>query len=1038
MKPLLKLTLFGAPTITLGEQPLTGALTGKLLALFLYLAVTAAKGAPPHTRDALADLFWSELPQGQRRSNLRYLLSDLRQFVGDYLVITPQTVCFNRQAPYWLDVEVVRTTFGEVVHRATPTEIATALALYQGEFLAGLRVRNAPAFMHWVTQERQELHALVVHAPQPSPNALSKHNLPGQLTPFFGREAEIVDILTHLTQDNYRLLTIIGEGGVGKTRLALAVAQVIVDCRFQIFDSSSRYTENLQSTIKNQFLDGIWFVALADLTATPDLADQLATVIAKALDLSLSGQGTPTMQVCHYLAHKRLLLILDNFEQLVAHTDFLLHLLQKCRGIRVLVTSRQQLNLQAEHPWRLMGLPLPPQPQATTLAADELRHYASVALFVERARRADPQFQLTAANQAAVVALCYWLDGLPLGIELAAALCKEYTCAALLTALQTDYALLTTTLPDLPVRHRSIRATLAHSWCLLDQEMAAMLAACAVFQGGFTVGAATAVIGALPTTIQRLVDHSLLRAHRHETTGWRYDLHELVRHYAEEQLMQTPARYRQVQVHHAAYYLAQLQQLAPHLLQDGTAQAVVQRESANIRAAWHYGVAEQWIDRLFQGVEGLATFYRLTGLHNTAYLAFQPALEMVRQAEAQAQTHPLLAALLLNLSEFCRYLDRLAEAEALAQEAFTLGRQYNNAAIQCRACYERARLAQGRAQYVLMRDLAAQAYHQARQSGVVRLCALSRHALGASHLLVGDLATAIQHYQAVLDYLQQEGDRKLEAMTLSHLGSVYLRQRAYTTAIDYLSQAMTLAHSLNDRHSAASANALLGSLWLDLGAFERSHAAYTAALQTFTEVREPYWESWVHTGQAYLWWLEGQYDASAQAALRGLALAQDKMPLFEHQALTYLAHARWAQGDVAAAEALLRRALTLQQEGCLQFRLAEPSFRLALLVLQEYNDGLAAQNLLEETLQQMVTQGYAVVAEPFGVYYAGYCVLQANDDPRAGVILQQAHRLLQDALANIADATLHHAFLTNIPWRRELWTLAQAHSAATDKGRNPK
>jgi hypothetical protein len=94
--------------------------------------------------------------------------------------------------------------------------------------------------------------------------------------------------------------------------------------------------------------------------------------------------------------------------------------------------------------------------------------------------------------------------------------------------------------------------------------------------------------------------------------------------------------------------------------------------------------------------------------------------------------------------------------------------------------------------------------------------------------------------------------------------------------------------------------------------------------------------------------------------------------------------------------------------------------------------------LLEETLQQLLTQGYAAVAEPFGVYYAGYCVLQANDDPRAGVILQQAHRLLQDALANIADATSRHAFLTNIPWRRALWTLVQAHSAATDRDRNPK
>lgn len=1056
MKPLLKLTLFGAPTITLGDQPLTGALTGKLLALFLYLAVTAAKGEPPHQREALADLFWSELPQSQRRSNLRYLLSDLRRIVGDYLRITPQTVSFNRHASYWLDVEVVYHTLGAAMQGAPPADIEAALALYQGEFLAGVRVRNAPAFMQWVAAQRTELHALLVQTPGPGKRQPISHNLPSQLTPFFGREAEIADILTHLTQHNYRLLTIIGEGGVGKTRLALAVAQAIVDCRFLVLDSSSSYTENQKlvlegSKIKNcstaqapsgreglKFPDGVWFIALAELTDTADFPDRLATAIAKALDFPLGGQGAPTVQIVHYLARKALLLILDNFEQLTAHTAFLLTLLQECAGVRLLITSRRRLNGQAEYPWRLTGLPLPPLEQAGALTPTELLSYAGVTLFVERARRADPHFQLDPTNQAAVVAICHLLEGLPLGLELAAALCRVYACTALLAALQADYAILQAELADLPARQRNITLVLDHSWRLLTRADAELLAACTIFQGSFTLSAAAVITGATAAALQRLVDHSLLRAHRNASSEGRYDLHELVRHYAREQLAQNPARYQQVQAHHAAYYLAQLQELAPRLVQEGTAQTLVQRESANMSAAWQYGVAEQWIDRLLQGVEGLAAFYRLIGLHNTAYQIFQPALVMVRQAAAQRPAPQLLAALLLNLSEFCRYLDRLVEAEALAQEALTLGRQCNDAIIQCRACYELARLAQGRAQYALMRNLSTQAYHQARQSGVARLCALSRHALGVSHLLVGELVTAIQHYQAVLDYLRQEHDRKLEAMTLSHLGSVYLRQRAYTTAIDYLSQATTLAHARNDRYGAGIANALLGMLWLDLGTFDRSHAAYTAALQTFTEVRELYWESWVHAGQAYLWWLAGQYDASAQAALRALALAQDKMPLFEHQALTYLAHARWAQGDVAAAEALFRRALTLQQTARLQFRLAEPSFRLALLVLQEYNDGLAAQNLLEETLQQMVTQGYAVVAEPFGVYYAGYCVLQANDDPRAGVILQQAHRLLQDALANIADATLHHAFLTNIPWRRELWTLAQAHSAATDKGRNPK
>ena len=1030
---MLNLTFFGVPTIVLADQAVTGALSGKLLALFVYLAVTAVKGESPHSRAAVADLFWSELPSSQRRNNLRYLLADLRRIVGDYLIITPQTVCFNRQATYWMDVEVVYTTLTRDPATITPAEIQMVRALYQGEFLAGFRVRNAPGFAQWVTAQRQALDALVSQAPTPTPPQLPKTNLPNQLTPFFGREAEITAIANQLAQDDYRLLTIIGEGGVGKTRLALAVAQ-------RILDSPPGHTENPKAKSQSlpwkdpKFPDGIWFVPLADLADTPDLPDRLAMAIAKALDFALSGQGAPTVQIGHYLAQKQVLLILDNFEQLSAHTAFLLTLLHQGSGIRLLVTSRRRLNVQAEYPWRLTGLPLPPLTQAADLTPTELLRYVSVSLFTERARRAAPHFQLTLTNQAAVVAICRLLEGLPLGIELAAALCKVYTCSELLTTYQTDYAVLNSELPDLPDRHRSINLVLDHSWRLLTDADAALLAACAVFQGGFTLAAAAAVTGATAAALQRLVDHSLLRATCNENTGWRYDLHELVHHYAQEQLAQTPTRHQQVQADHAAYYLAQLQAFTPRLLQDGTAQALVQKESANITAAWQQCVAEQRLDLLCQGVEGLATFYQLTGLHRAAYQTFHPALSMVRQVEmqvkTQAQTRQLLAALLLNMSEFCRSLDRLAEAEALAQEAHTLGRQWNDAAIQCRAGYELARLAQSRAHYALMRELAEQAYHHARQSGIVRLCALSRNALGVSHLLVGELATAVQHYQAVLGYLQQESDGKLAAMTLNHLGSVYLRQRAYALALDYLSQAISLAHSLHDRHSAAIANALVGTLWFDLGATAQSHAAYDAALQTFAEVREPYWESWVHAGQAYVWWLEGHYDASVQACQRALALAQDKMPLFEHQALTYLGQARWAQGDVAGGEALFRRALALQQKAHLRLRLAEPSFRLALLLLQEYQDGLAAQKLLEETLQQMVTQGYAAMAEPFGVYYAGYTVLKANDDPRAAVLLQQADTLLQDALATITDATLRHTFLTKMPWRRELWALIQEHNAA--------
>ena len=1018
----LRLTLFGVPTVTLNEESLTGALTGKLLALFLYLAVTAANGKPLHNRDAVADLFWSELPKKQRRSNLRYLLADLRQIVDAYLIITRHTVGFNCQAPYWMDVAVLRTTLGAAAGSLTSTEIQAALALYRGEFLDGFRVRNAPLFDQWVAEQRRALHDLVTQATLPAPNNPPKHNLPSQLTPFFGREQEITNILTHLNQDGYRLLTIIGAGGIGKTRLALAVAHAILDFRFWMLDTDAAQIQN------QPFPDGIWFVSLADLTPTADLPDQLATAIAKALDFPLSGQGAPTMQLYHYLAHKQMVLLLDNFEQLAAHADFLVTLLQKASAIRLIVTSRQQLHLQAEYPWRLTGLPAPPVAQVADLAPAELLQYAGVALFVERARRAYPQFQLAQTNQRAVVEICHLLDGLPLGIELAAALCKEYTCDEVLTALYADYAVLKTNLPDFSVRHRNLKTVLAHSWRLLDEDTAHILAACAIFQGGFTPAAAVAVTGATVAVLQRLVEHSLLHINRDETAGWRYDFHDVVRRYAREQLTHLSAWQAQVQAAHAAYYLSQLQQAAPLLLQDAIAQAEIDREIENIATAWQRCIAEGWIDLLAQSVEGLATFYRLAGLHSAAYQLFQPALALARQAPpSHDRIQTLLAALLINLSEICRYLDRLEEAETLAQEACALGRRRTDAVIQCRAYHELARVAQRRAQHTIMRDWMMLACTLAHQAGDMRLQAMSRNALGVAYLLLGDFVAAIHQQQAALACLAHEVDQKLKALIVSNLGVAYTRCREYSMAVHFASEALTLAQLLNDRYGMAIAHTSAGNLWLDLGAFAAAQSAYDHALSLFAEIRDPYWETLARSGQAFLWQLRGNHTAAAQVCRDVLSLVQGKMPLLEHRVLTYLGDARWALGDVQGSEALYRRALALQHETQLTFRLAEPLFRLALLLLQERNDALAAQALLEEPLHQMRTQGYAVVAEPFGMYYAGYCVLQANGDSGAAQILQQAQALFQEALAKIANTALHQSFLESIPWRRALWTLVQAH-----------
>lgn len=1030
MKAMLKLTLFGAPTVVLAGQIVTRVLTGKLLALFVYLAVTAVKGEPPHSREAVADLFWSELPSGQRRSNLRYLLADLRRIVGDYLIITTQTVCFNRQAAYWLDVEVVYSIFSRDPTAVTPAEAQAARALYHGEFLAGFRVRNAPGFAQWVTAQRQELHALLNQA-APAPAQLAKTNLPNQLTPFFGREAEIAAIVHQLRQDDYRLLTIIGEGGVGKTRLALAVAQAILDFRFWLLEPDSAATNNQQSTVNSQkFPDGVWFVPLADVTATPALSDQLATAIAKALNFALSGQGAPTTQVFHYLAHKRLLLLLDNFEQLADHPDFLLTLLQKCRGVRLLVTSRRQLNVQAAYPWRLTGLPLPPVTPTDQVPAAEALHYAGLALFAERARRADPHFQCNATNQAVVRDLCHLLEGLPLAIELAAALCKEYTCHALLAALQADYRILTTTLPDLPPRHRSIKVVLDHSWRLLDDTTATILAACTVFHNSFTAEAAAAVTGATAAHLHRLVDHSLLRINRSESSGWRYELHELVRHYAREQVAQRSARQRQVLAHHAAYYLAQLQQAEPLLWQSASAQATVRCDLTNMTAAWHWAVTEQRLDLLAQGVEGLARFYNITGLLEEGLQLLQAALPVARQSPIDAHPHEsLLKILLRNASELCIYLVRLEEAEALAQEALLIGQAHNDDEIQGWGYEKLARVAQRRNQALRMRELAEQAYALADQSQNTGLQASCSNTLGVAAFLCGDLAESLHWYHQALAKLDQAQNARLAARLHGNLGYMYKRLWDYDKARHHLTAGLTVAQQIQDRHSIAVNLVISGDLWLDVGAFDLAHSALAQAIALLQEIHDPYWEAEALTALARLLHWRGDYTAAVQTCQRALARCAGRIPYFEHRALTYYGDAYWTIGDPLTAEELYQRALALQNKAQLDYCLAEPAIRLAELQCQR-NAYSAALALLAKPLARLQQQGAAGVAEPFGVYLIGYRVFHAMGDPRADRLLEQAYRLFQATLANIADAPVRQSFLANMPWRHELWALVQTQFGA--------
>ncbi len=398
----------------------------------------------------------------------------------------------------------------------------------------------------------------------------SPNNLPVQLTPFIGREQELTAVQQLLRRADVHLLTLTGAGGAGKTRLGLQVAAELSDL----------------------FTDGVFFVNLAPIR-DPAL---VVPAIAQALDIR-EETGQPLLErLREVLRHKQILLLLDNFEQVVATGVQVVELLTACPSLKVLATSREVLHVQAEHEFPVPPLELPDPKRLPDLAM--LSHNTAVALFLQRAQAVKPDFQLTNSNARAIAEICVRLDGLPLAIELAAARMKLLPPQAVLVRLDQRLAVLTGASRDAPPRQQTLRNTLAWSYNLLDAADQGLFRRLSVFVGGCTLQAVEAVCaapdngdeaGQILDRITSLVDKSLLQQTEQEGGEPRFVMLETIREYGLERLTANGEREAARQAH-GAYYLALAEEAEPHLMNQ---QQVVwlerlDQEHENLRAALHW------------------------------------------------------------------------------------------------------------------------------------------------------------------------------------------------------------------------------------------------------------------------------------------------------------------------------------------------------------------------------------------------------------------------------------------------------------------
>ena len=691
--------------------------------------------------------------------------------------------------------------------------------------------------------------------PQPV-SASSASHLPAPLTPLIGRERELAAIHQMLHDPRCRLLTLTGPGGIGKTRLAL--------------ETASQIASHAATAEEHAFADGIHFVSLAPIGSV----EFVVPAVAEAIGLVPSGSGDLQLQLLNYLRPRRMLLVMDNFEHLIASAGTLAEILQRAPAIRLLATSRERLNLQGEWVFEVQGLPVPPECQADGLGA-----YSAVTLFLQCAQRVRPGFALTPNECPHVVHICQMVEGMPLGIELAAAWVRILSCGEIAQEIQRHLDFLTTSARDVPERHRSLQATMDHSWNLLSSDERGVLSRLSIFKGSFHRDAADQVAGATLPLLSALMDKSLLR----RTDAGRYDLHELIRQYAREQLIRA-GDFDDACDRHLAFFLKFAEEAEPKLR--GAEQLIwldrLEQEHDNLRAALEWSLRNQSLD----AQESL----RLTG-----------ALHLFWKRRA-------------HWSEGRNWLKR-----ALAQSADSQVTRERVKALNAAVLLAADQADTGPAWQLAQENLAL-----SRELGDAGSIARSLNSLGFLLWKKKDFATARASCERALGLCRELGDRLAVADSLHNLSHIAINQSDYEAVQLYCSEAAAIYRELVDHIGLDDA---LG----DLGLVAYLRNDYAAARPYLEESLARFRRAASVPGVVSalnrlgdLARCQGDYAQAEMLYAECLALYRDLGDKDEFPSLLHnLAYAVLYRADYLQAMALFKEGLAIQREMGNQAGIAE-------------------------------------------------------------------------------------------------------------------
>lgn len=882
-------------------------------ALFAYLILNPGIA---HRREMLAGLLWPESTESNARSYLRHALWRIRQALGDdYLHVSNISIAYDPSLEYWLDVSLLERPLVKV---ASVEQLVEEVSVYKGDLLPGF-------YDEWIVPERERLHSVFEHkmdvllssleqerrwpeilewgerwtalglAPEPAYRALMvahggmgnragvvvvynrcvdtlweevgaepseltrstyerlmsgagpSHELVDlvererrtaldftslQTTPFIGRQKELAEITGRLGDPSCRLLTLVGPGGIGKTRLAL--------------EAAGRHGK------------GACFVSLATIT----LPSLLLPTIAEALGLSFYGGQDSKARLLDYLRDREAFLILDNFEHLLEEAGLVAEILRTSQAVKILVTSRERLNLRGEWLYEVRGMDFPRDSEV-----GEIEGFSAIELFLQNARRLDPGFSLSDKNRPHVVRICQLVEGMPLAIELATAWVRILSPQEIADELAQSLDFLATSLRDVPARHQSLRAVFEHSWSLLSEAERTTFRRLSIFRGGFTREAARQVASASLLTLSSLADKSLVRW----SPAGRYLIHHMLSQYCRELLRKHPEDWSAIGHLHCGYYAGFIQQRHNELKTGRQKEALqaIEREIDNLRAAWWWAVEHARTEDIAKALDGFYTFYLSRGWFEEGEESIGNATELLRELDQEGSEPTVkltLAKALARQGSLCANLGLYEEAKSQLAEALAL----------------------------------------ARALDAMEEVAFALNALGGIAWDLGEYLEAMQCHQESVAICRDIGHQQELVVSLDNLGFIYMCLGQFAEAKKLILESVEVAREIGDRMGIASPLGRLGWVAYVEGDLEKAQVYFGEAIAISQEFDNRMVMALDQAGLSVTLNALQEYGRAKQLASESLAAARDiGYQLAIVAALGSLGDALRAEGNYEQARACL-------------------------------------------------------------------------------------------------------------------------------------